>query len=241
MKRELACGTRRFFYTLTRKRVKRINARITRDGEIAVSAPPFVKVELIDAFVLENANKLLVAADKQKSAANSVHGVEDGVAVPILGEQYRLRILRGPHRSVTVDREGSEILLTLTDEDGRREAERALSAYLEREAVSLLSRLYDEVYSAYFSLLFDKPALRFRRMRGSFGNCRRERGIITLNLRLLYAPIPAIEYVILHEFVHMLHPDHSPRFWGTLARYMPDYDVRRASLRAAPIAFDRFL
>ena len=86
-----------------------------------------------------------------------------------------------------------------------------------------------------------KPILRFRRMRGVWGNCRRERGLITLNLRLIYAPEEAIEYVILHELAHMMHPDHSPRFWATVGQYMKDYSARRALLRDVPIAFDSFL
>ncbi len=241
MKRELLNGTRRFSYTLTRKHVKRINARITREGEIAVSAPSFVKVELIDTFVLANASKLLLAADKQRAAKSNVPLIFDGAALPILGEQYRLCILHGVRRSVTVEEKKKELHLTLTEEDNEREARRALSSHLEREAISLLTRLYDEAYQTYFGALFEKPKLRFRRMRSSWGNCRQERGIITLNLRLLYAPRTAIEYVILHELVHMLHPDHSPRFWSVLARYMPDYAARRAALAKIPIAFDCFL
>lgn len=241
MKRELLHGTRRFSYTLTRKRVKRINARVTRDGEISVSAPSFVRADDIDAFILQNAARLLAASDKQKAAIDAAPAVENGASVPFLGKCYILRILRDAKRTVSLLPEKGEMILTLAPEDGEREAKRALSAYLEREAVSLLTRLFNEAYSAYFEALFSKPTLRFRRMRGSWGNCRRESAVITLNLRLLYAPQRAIEYVILHELTHMLHPDHSARFWGALSQLMPDYALHRAALKAVPIAFDRFL
>ena len=44
-------------------------------------------------------------------------------------------------------------------------------------------------------------------------------------------PDDAIDYVVVHELAHVLHHDHSDRFWSTVARYMPDYKRRRALLK----------
>jgi len=43
-----------------------------------------------------------------------------------------------------------------------------------------------------------------------------------------------VEYVLLHELVHTLHRDHSPRFWDTLGRVCPEAHERHRRLRAAP-------
>jgi predicted metal-dependent hydrolase len=40
-----------------------------------------------------------------------------------------------------------------------------------------------------------------------------------------------LDYVISHELVHLLHPDHTRDFWATLGRVMPDYERRRERLR----------
>jgi hypothetical protein len=40
-----------------------------------------------------------------------------------------------------------------------------------------------------------------------------------------------IDYVIVHELVHMRQPDHSPRFWEKVRAAMPDYEIRKAWLR----------
>ena len=44
-------------------------------------------------------------------------------------------------------------------------------------------------------------------------------------------PLPAQEYVVVHEFCHFAHPNHSPAFWAAVARVMPDYKARQALLK----------
>ena len=41
----------------------------------------------------------------------------------------------------------------------------------------------------------------------------------------------AQEYVVVHEFCHFAHPNHSPAFWAAVARVMPDYKARQALLK----------
>ena len=63
-----------------------------------------------------------------------------------------------------------------------------------------------------------------------WGSCTR-RGHIRLNWRLVQAPLALIDYVAAHELAHLVHLDHSPRFWQQLAQLCPDARVRRAELR----------
>jgi predicted metal-dependent hydrolase len=62
-----------------------------------------------------------------------------------------------------------------------------------------------------------------RRMMRKWGSCS-SRGTVTLNSVLCYLPLPLVEYVIVHELVHLLILDHSPAFWSKVAEYMPDYE-----------------
>jgi predicted metal-dependent hydrolase len=57
------------------------------------------------------------------------------------------------------------------------------------------------------------------------------KGVLRINWRIIQAPIPLIEYVLVHEITHMKHPNHDRRFWSVLGRVMPDYEDRRARLR----------
>ena len=53
----------------------------------------------------------------------------------------------------------------------------------------------------------------------------------TSSWRLIQAPLSIVDYVIVHELVHLRQPDHSPKFWAKVEALMPDYQQRREWLR----------
>jgi predicted metal-dependent hydrolase len=63
-----------------------------------------------------------------------------------------------------------------------------------------------------------------------WGSCTR-RGHVRLNWRLVQAPLTLIDYVAAHELAHLVHLDHSPRFWAQVAELCPEALARRAELR----------
>ena len=75
------------------------------------------------------------------------------------------------------------------------------------------------------------PEIRVRDMKTRWGVCSPSQYRITLASRLAGQPHTAVEYVLLHEYVHFFHPDHQAGFWKMMARLMPDCAQRRALLR----------
>ncbi len=73
----------------------------------------------------------------------------------------------------------------------------------------------------------DFPEIRFRTMSSRWGSCNPVRRIITFSTMLADMPVPFVEYVVAHEFVHFKQANHSKAFYAELARYMPDYKVRK--------------
>lgn len=69
-----------------------------------------------------------------------------------------------------------------------------------------------------------------RNQRSRWGSCS-SRGDLSLNARLLFSSPAACDYVLLHELVHTVHPDHSPSFWGRVAELMPDYRRQQEQLK----------
>lgn len=63
-----------------------------------------------------------------------------------------------------------------------------------------------------------------------WGSCTRS-GHVRLNWRLVQAPLELIDYVAAHELAHLVHLDHSPRFWAQVALLCPEALARRAELR----------
>jgi predicted metal-dependent hydrolase len=47
-----------------------------------------------------------------------------------------------------------------------------------------------------------------------------------------------VDYVVLHELVHLRHPNHTHSFWAAIGRVMPDYEARKARLRAIGSSFE---
>lgn len=63
----------------------------------------------------------------------------------------------------------------------------------------------------------------------AWGTCGKD-GVIRVHWRLAQAPAAAMEYVVAHEVVHLLHRNHSAEFWATLATTMPDWADRKMML-----------
>lgn len=96
--------------------------------------------------------------------------------------------------------------------------------------------LFAQALTAQLSLLapygVKMPQLRLRDMKSRWGSCAWKKGAVTLNTRLFYAPRECLDYVVLHELCHFVHPDHGPGFHALMAALMPDYKQRKRRLDA---------
>lgn len=94
----------------------------------------------------------------------------------------------------------------------------------------ILMQICQKIYPLFAPFGVEFPQIKIRTMKTQWGSCRPQTGIITLNRRLLEAPIEAIEYVVLHEFAHFIHPNHSKEFYALVEQFMPDWKVRKKML-----------
>ena len=208
-------------YTFTPKAVKNINIRVLRTGEVTVSAPRHSDPRLSDAFVIKKAEFILRAKERlaAKGAAQDEGAVLFGMPLTVIYEKGK----RGAFL------EGSTLTLTL-----RGTTEKACAAALDRY---LRGRLLDaadrtcRAYFPYFSALgYPYPEIRLRKMTSRYGTCHTKKHIITISTALVRSPLPLLEFVVLHELVHFIHPNHSPAFYKELTTLMPDWRARRAAL-----------
>lgn len=63
-----------------------------------------------------------------------------------------------------------------------------------------------------------------------WGSCS-SRGTLSFSWRLLFTPVPVLDYVVIHELAHLAHPDHSPRFWAKVQAHCPHAEASRAWLK----------
>ena len=75
-----------------------------------------------------------------------------------------------------------------------------------------------------------------QRMKTKWGSCNHQTGHIRLNTELVKKPKNLLEYVIVHEMVHLIEPKHSERFVALLKEHYPTWREARAELNELPLA-----
>ncbi|MFW5452194.1 M48 family metallopeptidase [Thioalkalivibrio sulfidiphilus] len=145
-----------------------------------------------------------------------------------LGRQYRLKPLSGDTTSVKLAR--GQLLVSLP---GEPDPER-VKALLHRWYLDRARTIFSEVLetSLFHFKGAQQPRLIVRTMQSRWGSLSRA-GTMTLNVNLVRAPRPCIEYVVTHELCHITHRDHDARFFKLLGQVMPDWEQRKQRLEAA--------
>ena len=75
-----------------------------------------------------------------------------------------------------------------------------------------------------------------QRMKTKWGSCNHKAGHIRLNTQLVTKPKDLLEYVIVHEMVHLIEPTHSERFLAIIGKHYPTWRDARAELNELPLA-----
>lgn len=196
-------GTSRFLLHLVRfRRAKRYIMRIRPDGALRVTIPRGGS----RGEAIRFAERHLAWAVRQRARLRA-RGVDqpwgEGTAVLLDGVPYRIEIERRPD-GVHV-RLGSISGSVGQDDDIRTALKRAMRAAAERQLPPALLALASE-----HGLTVRRVTIRDQRSR--WGSCSRT-GTIALNYRLIQMPPAVCRYILVHELAHLVHPNHSRRFW----------------------------
>ncbi len=123
-------------------------------------------------------------------------------------------------------------LLVLGEEIPDRFAdEKKREKWLKEQCIEAVSHAFAELYPVFERRGIPLPEIKFRKMKSRWGSCQPTRGVLTFNSALIHVPERCIEYVVLHELCHFIHPDHSPRFKAELSAIMPDWKARQKEIR----------
>lgn len=79
-----------------------------------------------------------------------------------------------------------------------------------------------------------------RRMKTRWGSCNSQARTIRLNTDLAKKPRECLEYIVVHEMIHILEPTHNERFQAFMNEFMPDWKHRRQVLNQLPVRHDRW-
>lgn len=190
------------------------------DGSVRVIAPHHADLREIRAFVVERQPWIAKQRLRFASRAPVVGELADGATLPFMDDMLTLRLSH--HVRAGVFREGANLFLAAAGHDARA----LLTAwYRTQAATQVLQRV-----TRYANDVGRSPQrIHIRDQKTRWGSCS-PRGNISINWRLLLAPLEILDYVIVHELCHLLQPNHSPRFWREVERVLPHYLYLRRRL-----------
>lgn len=218
-------------YCLERKPVKNLNLRIRRDGSVYVSANMDVSCAEVDRFVLNKAEYVLAAIRKFKAACRfkpQPKKYVSGETFCILGRSLRLKVLQAPKESISSD--GAYIYLGVKDPMNCRSKSRLVRRFMDQQFQTVFADVMDKMFPLVGKYGVKYPMLKMRSLKTRWGSCLVRKGVVTLNRGLIEAPMCCIEYVVLHELCHFIHPNHSEKFYAFLSALMPDWRERKKLL-----------
>jgi predicted metal-dependent hydrolase len=200
------------------------------DSRVLVRAPLSCPYALINEKVQKRAgwiSKQLAEFERYRPRTPARQYI-NGESHLYLGRQYRLKLIQSEFASVKLAR-GRLLVSVPGDPDPERVKILLHRWYLDRaravfgEALESGLRHFQNV---------DSPRLIVRNMQSRWGSLSYA-GTMTLNVNLVRAPHPCIDYVIIHELCHTKHRDHDARFFKLLGQLMPDWEQRKVRLEAA--------
>lgn len=220
----LAYGGRRIPYLIEVDpvRSKRVAIHVEPDGRVIVEAPPEADRPSIHSAVLKRARWIAthVAAAEDRQRHMIPREYVSGEQLLYLGRRYVLKVIQLDTGSHSVRLKGNR--LEVIRKDISREAVRgAVRAWYRVHARDFFDRRIGEL-SASLPWVKKRPPFRLLEMTKQWGSCS-PRGEIILNLHLIKAPRPCVDYVLVHEMAHLKHHDHSPEFFALLGQGIPEW------------------
>ncbi|MDR0919143.1 MAG: M48 family metallopeptidase [Oscillospiraceae bacterium] len=217
-------------YELVRKNVKNINLRIRANGTVYVSAHNKVSRKIIEDFLVKKSEFIISALRKYENIAKNEDSPQQYISdesFRYLGKDLHLVVNQGEN---SVFSDGIYLNLTVKDTSDRELKSRLIEKWYDMKRKEVFGEIMSNIYPVFQNCGIKYPRLTIRYMTSRWGSCRPKRGAVTLNSMLIEATRDVIEYVVMHEFVHFLHPNHSKSFYETLFTFMPDWQQRKIVL-----------
>lgn len=156
---------------------------------------------------------------------------EHGLPFLFLGRGYLLQSRQpetSPHKGLQIIPNPPHLPLLSYPLAKSGKSEQSLEKILRRTALRLLEKRCER-YRKYLALP-PIQTIKIRKYKARWGSCSQS-GALTFNWQLIFAPIPVIDYVVVHELAHLHEFNHSPRFWEWVHKAMPDYRRYRQWLK----------
>jgi predicted metal-dependent hydrolase len=224
---------------VVRKPIKNLHLSVLPpDGRVRVSSPLRLKDDVIRSLVATripwiHKHKAKFEAQERQSPREYVSGETHYV----LGRPHRLEVvyennpprvsLKGKNRIILQARQDSSL--------GRREE--ILTGWYRNELRTIAQELL-EAWQTRIGVSVESWGI--KRMKTRWGTCNQKAARIWLNLELVKKPVTCIEYVVVHELLHLIEKKHNDRFVDLMTKHLPQWRSSKAELNRFMLAHEQW-
>ena len=209
---------------ITRKNIKNLILKIKGDGNIYISSPIFLRDEYIYNFISKKQTWIDKKLKENKKKSKIIpYSYCNNCQILYLGSPYFLKLKLSSQYKVYFS---NNFLIVETPEPNNSSLTKNIlnSWYQEQGKI-----LFQKILVKYLTLTNKKiTKFNIKTLKSNWGSCNYNKKIINLNSELMKKNIRFIEYVILHEIAHLVHPNHSKAFYNYIEIFMPDWKERKS-------------
>ena len=203
-------------------------------GRVSVAAPERMSIDTIRLFAILKLD--WIKRQQKKLASQPREGALEYLSQEshfLWGKRYLLRVSEYD-APPAVEVQHSRLHLMVRPETSMAKRQEIVSRWyrstLKAEAAQLVL-----LWAPRIGVSVDKVFV--RKMKTKWGSCNPTSGSIRLNLDLAKKPKDCVEYVIVHELIHLIEPTHNARFHRLMNRFMPNWQILKDQLNELPVAY----
>lgn len=207
------------------------------NGRVRISAPRRMSLDTIRVFVM---SKLPWIKKQQarirEQERETPREYLDRESHYVWGKRYLLVVVES-NAAPSIALNHERLILSVrpgTDEEKKREIVEAWYRDHLRKAVPPLIAKWEGLIGVKVERFL------VRRMRTRWGSCSTSNRRIRLNTDLAKKPPECLEFVLVHEMIHLVEPTHNARFVSLLDRFMPNWQLRRDQLNQLPVRHEEW-
>lgn len=218
---------------VTRKAIKHVHLSVLPPtGKVRVAAPQTMPLDTIRLFVVSKLGWIRTQQRKlQAQPRETPREFLNKESHYLWGKRYLLEVTHAD-AAPAVSLSPRKLHLQVRPGTDQARCEEVLAAWYRqqvRDAVPALLAKWEPVLGVKANRVF------VQRMKTQWGSCTPDSGYIRLNTDLAKKPPECLEYIVVHELVHLLEPSHNPRFASIMDLSMPHWQQMRRRLNLLPV------
>ncbi|WP_066684532.1 M48 family metallopeptidase [Christensenella intestinihominis] len=213
-----------------RKKMKTCRLKVFPDKTIKFSVPENTPKLWIEQYLTSKKQWISTKIQnfEQTKGYAATDEIRSGISIRYLGEDLIFSVFQSDKQVVYID--GKNLLIGGADINNQTKLFAQFDRWWRKDSLRILNAQVNKLFPIVEKYNIRRPTVLLRKMKTLWGSCSPHRGTITFNQYLTKANPACIEYVVLHELVHFLYPNHSKLFHDFLSNYMPDWKFRKKVL-----------